>query len=176
MGYAVIIIIAILIIAGVSNSSKNKEKSKKDTTIETSTSITAPDYTQGYKSKWMFSCNEKDAYKKIKEITDELNLVLFAKVRLFDLIEPKKGIENGQIYQNKIQSKHVDFVICDSKLVARVVIEYDDASHDAQTREERDIFVNAALSNCGYKVLHMRSIEPDKLKNQLTSVFFPVSS
>lgn len=171
MEYAVILIIAIGIIAAVSKNFTNKEKDKKELNSEKSTSVNAPDYTQGYKSKWMFSYNEKDAYKKIKEITDELNLVLFSKVRLFDLIEPKKGIENGQIYQNKIQSKHVDFVICDSKLVARVVIEYDDSSHDAQAREERDVFVNAALSNCGYKVLHMRSIEPDKLKNELTSVF-----
>ena len=38
------------------------------------------DYTNGYKSKCMFTYNEKDAFTKIKKITDELGLFLFAKV------------------------------------------------------------------------------------------------
>jgi len=81
------------------------------------------DYKNGYKSKWMFSYHEKDAFTKIKAITDEMGLFLFAKVRLFDLIEPKEGIENKTAHQWKIQAKHVDFVICDKKLVASVIAE-----------------------------------------------------
>ncbi len=134
------------------------------------------DYTKGYKSRWLFSNHEKEAFYKIKEITDSIGLYLFAKVRLFDLLEPKQGIENKLGHQGKIQSKHVDFVICDKKLVARVIIELDDASHDTQPREERDNFVDTVLLNCGYKVLHIRSVEPESLKLQLESVFAPLSA
>lgn len=129
------------------------------------------DYAKGYKSKWLFSYNEKDAFNKIKAITDPLGLYLFAKVRLYDLVEPKQNIEKRQGHIFKIQAKHVDFVICDAKLVARMVIELDDTSHDAPDRAERDSFVDAVLTDCGYKVLHIRTVEPEKLKSELESVF-----
>jgi len=105
-----------------------------------------------------------------------MGLYLFAKVRLFDLVESKQDIENKLGHQGKIQFKHVDFVICDKKLVARIIIELDDTSHDTQAREERDSFVDAVLLNCGYKVLHIRSVEPDALRAQLDSVFKTASA
>ncbi|NCB74177.1 MAG: DUF2726 domain-containing protein [Clostridia bacterium] len=129
------------------------------------------DYTKGYKSKWLFSNHEKEAFHKIKAITDSMELYLFAKVRLFDLLEPKENIENKLGHQGKIQAKHVDFVICDKELVAKVIIELDDDSHNAKERIERDNFVDAVLLNCGYKVLHIRDVQPESLKMQLESVF-----
>lgn len=134
------------------------------------------DYTKGYKSRWLFSNHEKEAFYKIKEIADSMGLYLFAKVRLFDLVEPKQGIENKLGHQGKIQSKHVDFVLCDKKLVARVIIELDDTSHDTKAREERDSFVDTVLLSCGYKVLHIRNVEPESLKLQLESIFNPLSA
>lgn len=164
-----IIVILIIVIALFSaDKAKTKTKSKIDEKSETN-------YTDGYNSKWMFSYNEKDAFSKIKEIADSMGLYLFAKVRLFDLVEPKQGLDNKTAHQWKIQAKHVDFVICDKKLVARVIIELDDASHDTKTREERDSFVDTVLLNCGYKVLHIRNVEPAALKLQLESVFAPLS-
>jgi len=155
-----------ILIAFLNSRLKKKEKEPKSNT----------DYTNGYKSKWLFSNHEKEAFYKIKEITDSMSLYLFSKVRLFDLVEPKQGIENKLGHQGKIQAKHVDFVICDKKLVARMIIELDDASHDTQPREERDNFVDAVLLSCGYKVLHIRSVEPDTLKAQLESVFNTASA
>lgn len=144
------------------------KKNKKEPVEQTDSKF---DYSKGYKSKWLFSYNEKDAYNKIKEVTDPLGLYVFAKVRLFDLVEPKHNIEKRQGHIFKIQAKHVDFVLCDAKLVARMVIELDDTSHDAPDREERDNFVDAVLTDCGYKVLHIRGVEPEKLKSELESVF-----
>ena len=163
------VIIAILIIV-ILFFSADKAKSKKQS-VPSKDEKEKIDYSGGYKSKWMFSYNEKDAFYGIKALTDSMGLYLFAKVRLLDLIEPKQQVENKTAYQWKIQAKHVDFVICDKKLVARLVIELDDASHDTKSREERDNFVDAVLLNCGYKVLHIRSIEPDVLRAQLESVF-----
>ena len=52
------------------------------------------DYVNSYTPKWLFSVNEREAFYKIKNVTDKLNLILLAKVRLIDLIEPKEGIRN----------------------------------------------------------------------------------
>lgn len=129
------------------------------------------DYSNGYKQKWMFTYHEKDAFHKLKAVTDELGLYLFAKVRLYDLVEPKPGIEKFKTYQYKIQAKHVDFVICDKKLVAKVVIELTDESHYERDRVERDLFVNKVLHNCGYKIFYMKAIDPEAVKNTIEPIF-----
>lgn len=158
-----IVIIAIAF-AGQSATKANKQtkKAKEETGTDNF------DYTKGYKSKWLFTPHEKEGYAKIKEVTDKLGLTLFAKVRLYDLVEPKTGVEHFKGHQYKIQAKHCDFVVCSEKLVAKAVIELDDASHDTAARKERDTFVDTVLQNCGYKVIHMRNIDPAELETQLS--------
>lgn len=175
MEIAIIVALAIIIIAMGGSTAKTKKKQQtQDNQHETKN--TDFDYSNGYKQKWMFTYNEKDAYQKLKEITDELGIYLFAKVRLFDLVEPKTGIENRKTYQNKIQAKHVDFVICDKKLVARTVIELDDSTHDTPNGITRDNFVDEVLQSCGYKVLHIRAVEPECIKTELVSIFTPLGA
>lgn len=43
-----------------------------------------------YQKKWLLTYNEKDAFKKIKAVTDEISCYTFSKVRLLDLLEPVK--------------------------------------------------------------------------------------
>ena len=109
-----------------------------------------------YQAKWLFSYNEKTAYRALKEVCDQNGLYLMAKVRLLDLVEPRKGVPI--IYFNKIRSKHVDFVICDQKLVARCVVELDDTSHKREDRAERDKFVDGVLKAVGYEIFHTEGI------------------
>lgn len=112
-----------------------------------------------YQKAWLFSYNEKDAYTKLKPIAEELGYTVFAKVRLLDLLEPVKGNPKYKTYFYKIQAKHVDFVLCDAKLVARYIIELDDSSHDTKERQERDKFVDEVVQSVGYKVIHVRAID-----------------
>lgn len=149
------------------NKNKTNVPENKYYNIDTDNKEPSFDYTKGYKQKWMFTYNEKDAYYKLKEITDSMGLYLFAKVRLFDLVEPKRDIEKRQGHIFKIQAKHVDFVICDEKLVARAIIELDDNSHDSQERKDRDDFVNTVLYNCGYKILHIKAIDKEVVEEFL---------
>lgn len=93
----------------------------------------------------------------------------WAKVRLLDLIEPRKGQDGYKTYFYKVQAKHVDFVLCAPNLVAKYIIELDDASHEADDRQERDNFVDTALTSCGYKILHMRAFDPASLNNLIRS-------
>lgn len=119
-----------------------------------------------YQRSWLFTYNEKEAYTKLLPIAKELGYTVFAKVRLLDLVEPMKGNPKYKTYFYKIQAKHVDFVLCDEKLVARYIIELDDSSHDAKERKERDEFVDQVLTSVGYKIIHTRNITED-LKTKL---------
>lgn len=179
MELGIIILLLLLVAYQFADKNKTKKASPQQKTNHTQQTATPNqdeemtndnfDYSLGYKQKWMFTYNEKDAFQKLKTVTDELGLYLFAKVRLYDLVEPKPEIEKWRTYQYKIQAKHVDFVICDKKLVARAVIELDDASHEEAARKERDVFVDKVLQNCGYKIYHVKSIDPEAIKNTLTT-------
>nr|WP_326171397.1 DUF2726 domain-containing protein [uncultured Oscillibacter sp.] len=140
---------------------KRKQNNREIETNETEIPINIE---RAYQKKWILTYNEKDAYRKIKEITDKLGYTLFTKVRLFDLIEPVRGNPKYKTNLYKIQAKHVDFVICDEKLVARYVIELDDNSHNSEKRRQRDEFVNAILISTGYKVLHVRAIKTEEIE------------
>lgn len=131
-----------------------------------SESKTDPPQKDAYQKRWLFSLNEKNAYFALKPIAGELGYTVFAKVRLLDLLEPRKDSKMYRSYFNKVQAKHVDFVLCDKKMVARIIIELDDSSHNRPDRQARDSFVDEILENVGYKVIHTWAIT-DNLKSQL---------
>lgn len=121
------------------------------------------EYLKGaYGPRWLFTYNEKDAYNKLCAIAEKHKLRVFAKVRLFDLVEPTSRHPKYKTNLYRIQAKHVDFVLTSENLVAKYIIELDDNSHNAQNRKNRDEFVDNVLTACGYKVLHTRNInEPE---------------
>ena len=83
------------------------------------------------------------------------------------MLEPVKGNPKYKTYLYKIQAKHVDFVLCDAKLVARYIIELDDSTHDTESRKKRDAFVDEVVQSVGYQILHVRAIDEtirEKLK------------
>ena len=149
-----IIIIVIQIIEGLSKSDKQKEKANLP-------------IAGAYQKKWMFSQNEKGAYRKLEEICNKNNLKLFSKVRLLDLVEPVKGNSRYKTYFWKVQAKHVDFVVCDEKLVACCIIELDDSSHNQQNRKNRDAFVDEVLHSVGYEVYHVRAVIPEEIESKI---------
>lgn len=146
---------------------KGKSEKRVQTTPQSNEKDNLP-IANAYQKKWLFSYNEKDAYNKLKAIAEPLGLTVFAKVRLLDLLEPVKGNPKYKTYFYKIQAKHVDFVLCDSKLVARYIIELDDSSHDTKARKERDAFVDEVVESVGYKIIHTRAIT-DEIQEQLKS-------
>lgn len=72
---------------------------------------------------------------------------IFGKVRVADVIQPRKGLDNGK-YQtafNRIRSKHFDFLLCArSDLSVLCAIELDDKSHKQRKRRKRDQFLSNA--------------------------------
>lgn len=74
---------------------------------------------------------------------------VFGKVRLGDLVKPAKGLSKSKrtTALNKINQKHLDFVICTATDLAVIgVVELDDQSHGREDRAGRDEFVEQALA------------------------------
>ena len=134
-----------------------KDSSKKDNPEKE-----AGNYTNSYQAKYLLTRNEWYEYKKLKKLAAEHDLQVCPKVRLLDIIEPRKG-DNYRSLMVKIQSKHVDFVICDQDLHIKGILELDDNSHNQTERQQRDLFVDGILTSVGYKVIRTRSITDNTL-------------
>jgi hypothetical protein len=82
---------------------------------------------------------------------------VFGKVRLGDIIDVAPGLsfKLAQPARNRINRKHVDFVLCrKTDYSIAFAVELDDKSHDAPDRRRRDEFVDAACKAAGVKLLH----------------------
>lgn len=90
-------------------------------------------------------------------------MLVFAKVRLLDLIAKRRGQDNYKGLLSKIQLKHVDFIICDHDTSAKCIIEISYNSHNQTDREKRDEFVTEVLQASGYKILNIYNINKSKL-------------
>ena len=106
--------------------------------------------------------NDWCKYRKPKQMPESMGLQVCPKVRLLDIIEPRRG-EHYKSLLGKIQSKHIDFLITDPDLRIKAILELDDNSHNAQDRKERDAFVDEILTSVGYKVIRTRSITDSTL-------------
>jgi len=82
---------------------------------------------------------------------------VFGKVRLGDIVMPAKGLGSSRRMTalNRINRKHVDFVVCRAADLALVgVLELDDLSHGRDDRIQRDGFVDRVLAMSNIPVVH----------------------
>lgn len=120
------IIIFIIILATPRN---NGEQSKTDNSLSNYT-------TKGY----VMTRTELIFYRKLKEITDELNLSIFSQVNLERIIQVK---DNNNVDRNKIKSRSIDYTIVNNKNCGIIAcIELDDYSHKRENIKRRDEFIN----------------------------------
>lgn len=81
-------------------------------------------------------------------------ILLFAKVRVSDLVSIQEGWSNG--HQASINQQHVDFVLCDGSTATTVLaIELDDGSHGAKKQQERDAKKDAVFAAAGIPLLRV---------------------
>jgi len=89
----------------------------------------------------ILTANENDFYQELKKVVGE-KYVILSKVRLSDIFSVV-GAKNYWAALNRINSKHVDFLLCHSETFKPVLaIEIDDRSHRRRDRVERDEFVD----------------------------------
>ena len=143
----------IIMILAVTKNTRDKDTPDKNKAIRKDT-----DYSKCYQAKYLLTKNEWYEHNKLRIYASQKGLIICPKVRLLDIIEPRKGEKDYLALRGKIQSKHVDFVLCDQSMHIKAVLELDDNSHDRKDRKERDAFVDHILSSVGYTVIHTRGI------------------
>ena len=80
---------------------------------------------------------------------------LVVKVRLADLFFVRQPHLN-QAARNRIDRKHVDFLICDAKTMEpKLAIELDDRSHQRKDRQERDAFIDEVFRAAELPMVHI---------------------
>lgn len=109
-----------------------------------------------------------------------IRAVVCPKVNLADIFFVVRPNEN-QSYRNKIDRKHVDFLLCDLvTLKPRCAVELDDSSHARRDRQNRDEFVDQVFNVAGLPLIRvpaqaayspaalLRMIEPHFLDSTFT--------
>ncbi|MCP5303445.1 MAG: DUF2726 domain-containing protein [Pseudomonadales bacterium] len=114
---------------------------------------------------------ELNFYNVLKAAVDG-NATICTKVNLNDIFYVKQGdTSRFRIYTNKIDRKHVDFVLCNPvSMRPLVALELDDRSHQRKDRQERDAFVDSVFEAANLPLVHIqarRSYQHDKLKSHL---------
>jgi|WetSurMetagenome_2_1015567.scaffolds.fasta_scaffold120794_3 hypothetical protein len=122
--------------------------------------------------RYLFSRAENSFFQTLRQAVGD-RYVIFAKVRLEDVIEVSHGAANYQTFRNRIKSRHLDFVLCDPKeFRPMAAIELDDRSHERSDRAGRDEFVDAALKAAGLPCIHIPAAygySPQDLLRQITA-------
>ncbi len=92
------------------------------------------------------------------------------KVRIADLVSVVNR-RNNMGHANRIDRKHVDFVLCDPEtMTPKLVVELDDSSHQRKDRRERDELVDSVFEAAELPILHVpwsRSYDCEQLKQQI---------
>ena len=102
------------------------------------------------------SAAEISFYHVLKNVLGD-DIELLCKVRLGDLFYVQRPHENKGA-RNRIDRKHIDFVLCESKTMNPVLgVELDDSSHDRESRKKRDQFVDDVFKKTGLPILHIKA-------------------
>jgi hypothetical protein len=124
------------------------------------------------KQKALFSPTEINFKKSLNKIVVNQNLIVYGKVRIADIITP--AINQKDNYKKwlsafaQIQSKHVDYVICDERDYSVLcVIELDDSSHNTTKAKKRDALVNQAYQSAGVEIVRVKAARNYLLKELL---------
>ena len=109
------------------------------------------------RKRWLLSKAEFSFFRVLQQACGDL-FVICPKIGLGDLLSIKKGTDNYRSWRNKIDRKHIDFVLCDPKTMQVVAaIELDDASHNTAKAQERDRAKDKACKDAGLPLLRFKA-------------------
>lgn len=98
------------------------------------------------------------------------DVTIVIKPRLSDILFVRQPHKN-QGARNRIDRKHVDFLLCETATMKpRLVVELDDRSHQKKDRQDRDELVDGALRTAGLPILHVQAMKgyvPQELFEQI---------
>jgi len=112
-----------------------------------------------YASKALLTDNEARFFSLLHELSQG-RCQLFAKVNLADIATPVTGSIGDR---NKIDKKHVDFLVCRNEdWMPMLAIELDDSSHDSKKRQKADSVKNDIFAAIGLPLLRLPLDEIDQ--------------
>jgi hypothetical protein len=108
------------------------------------------------------------------------NAQIFGKVRVADVIAPKKGMPRSDWQKafNKISGKHFDFLLCDKdNLSVLCAIELNDRSHNSKKRKDRDTFLEGTCESANVPLVQLAARATYNIKEVQNSLanFLPGS-
>lgn len=118
-------------------------------------------------TKTVFSDKEAIFYHALLPITTKLNLTVFTKMRVADLLWLPKNHPEYIRWFNYIRSKHIDFVLCNKDLEPVLLIEIDDNTHNSDKRKKRDEFIDKVFEKLNLPIIHTRRWQNEELENQI---------
>ena len=107
----------------------------------------------------------------MKPVADKLGYAILSKVRVADLVEVESGHNKAewQTAFNRINKKHIDFILCKPEnLYPLLLIELDDSSHQTEKVKERDEFIEKVYEKTGYKLLRVENA--NELEQKITDI------
>jgi hypothetical protein len=100
-----------------------------------------------YRLRDDFLSNAEASFFQVLKTMIGDHLVICPKVSLAELFFVPRSNEAYQIYQNKIDRKRIDFLLCNPQTLRPVfAIELDDSSHERPDRQARDAFVEEVFA------------------------------
>ncbi len=135
---------------------------------------TKTDETLPYQVRDDFLSDAELSFYKVLAQLFKKRYVICPKVSLKDIFYVTKA--NDYItYFNRINRKHIDFLICEKSMMKPLIgIELDDSSHSKQKRQERDQYVDEVFQVAGLPLARVKassSYNIDELKNYLSMVY-----
>lgn len=127
-----------------------------------------------YKKKMLLTKTEYAFYSVLKIRCDKKNILICPKVRMEDFLEVTDK-QNKLKYRGYIKSRHIDFMLCDSKLNLLAGIELDDKSHNEKEAAAIDHFKNRVFQAIKMPLFRVKvmqieqyGIQIDNILNQMT--------
>lgn len=110
------------------------------------------------KGNVLLSIGEKRFYDALSTAMQGRPYLIFAKVRIADLIEAKleRSDPNFWKQQGPINQKHLDYILVDRVDTRPILaIELDGGSHNDPERARRDAFIDSVFQSAGIPMLHI---------------------
>ncbi len=138
------------------------------------TSMTPPDGKDAdafpYRLRDDFLSNAEHSFYLILKSMMGTYFTICPKVSLADILFVTNPDRNMSAY-NRINRKHVDFLICESQtMMPRFAIELDDKSHNRRDRMERDDFVDELFATAELPLIRV-PVRPSYNTNELGVLF-----
>lgn len=151
-------LLILFVIGFLINTIKKFYSRREPVTVDTAEEvIPKKEFYPYHKKAYFFSIAERKFFDVLSQAIEEQGVYIFSKVRLWDIVQINDSILKRQHFENRIKSKHVDFLICGDRYISPLlIIELDDRSHEENDDVvKRDRFVDKCLETANIDILHI---------------------